>query len=193
MESLEWYGYIVWLPLVFWVGLFFWFWRYSGTLYLKKMIKKGKKWAVIPEAFSKNPSSFTRLRLKNFLLSLLVSALSALSVAWCLSAFAGIDSALVLLAVVPFLLVAVFIYKVAMAKVSATYQAAYFLEYCRARYESDKKGALRNEADIHNRAIWSFAKKLKNAEAHKRLWKYVNAMANTKKIPPDVMAETMYG
>ena len=51
---------------------------------------------------------------------------------------------------------------------------------------------MQSEADINNRAIWSFTKKLRNAEAHGCLWKYVNAMAKTKKIPPDVLAEVQY-
>ena len=77
-------------------------------------------------------------------------------------------------------------------KTAELYQSAYYLEYCKVRYESDSRGNVRNEMDLHNRTIWSFAKKLKNAEAHGRLWKYVNAMAKTKKVPPDIYAETMF-
>ena len=87
---------------------------------------------------------------------------------------------------------AVLLYRVAMRKVAEIYQSAYFYEYRRVRYESERKGAFQNEGDVHNRTIWSFTKKLRNAEAHRRLWKYVNAMAKTKKIPRDVYAETMY-
>ena len=81
--------------------------------------------------------------------------------------------------------------RVAKSNTAQLYQSAYFLEYRRVRYETEIKGNFRSEADVHNRTIWSFTKKLKNAEAHGRLWKYVNAMAKTKKIPPDVYAETM--
>ena len=80
----------------------------------------------------------------------------------------------------------------AKSKTAELYQSAYFLEYRKVRYESEIKGNFRSETDVHNHTIWSFTKKLKYAEAHGRLWKYVNAMAKTKKIPPDVYAETMY-
>lgn len=73
-----------------------------------------------------------------------------------------------------------------------TFQSAYFLEYRKVRYKYEVKGNFRNEADVQNQTVWSYTKKLKNAEAHGRLWKYVNAMAKTKKIPPDIYAETMY-
>ena len=79
-----------------------------------------------------------------------------------------------------------------MKKVAVVYETAYFYEYRRVRYDSERKGVFQSETDVHNRTIWSFTKKLKNAESHGRLWKYVNAMAKTKKISPDVLAQTMY-
>ncbi|MCQ2104866.1 MAG: hypothetical protein MJZ26_03640 [Fibrobacter sp.] len=98
------------------------------------------------------------------------------------------------LAVCPvFLIVGVVMCKVANKKIGDLFQSAYFLEYRKVRYKTEIKGNFRNEMDVHNQTIWSFTKKLKNAEAHGRLWKYVNAMARTKKIPRDVYAETMYG
>lgn len=193
MDCIEWYGYIAWLPLLLWVALFIWFKRCANPLFLKKMVRKGKKWAVLPEYVSKHSSKLTALRLQCVAFSFVVSVLSACSVAWCIGKFQICDATYGFASVVLFLIVAVILYHRAVVKISTIYQAAYYLEYCRARYESDKKGAARNEMDINNRAIWSFTRKLRNAEAHKRLWKYVNAMANSKKIPPDVYAEAMYG
>ena len=149
-------------------------------------MKKGKKWAVVPEYVSKNPAEVTKLRLQCVFISLGVALFSSCSIAWFLGAIGFVS-------VAPFLIVAFVLYDVAVKKIAVVYESAYYLEYCRARYESDKKGAARNEMDINNRAIWSFTRKLRNAEAHKRLWKYVNAMAKSKKIPPDVYAEAMYG
>ena len=79
-----------------------------------------------------------------------------------------------------------------MSKISSIFESAYFLEYRRARYQIESKGEFFEEADIHNRTVWSFNKKLRHAQDHHRFWKYVNAMAKTKKIPPDIYAETMY-
>ena len=64
-------------------------------------------------------------------------------------------------------------------------------EYRRTCYESDSRGNLRIEADILNRTAWNFNRKLRYAEKHRRLRKYVHAMAASKKIPPDLYAETM--
>ena len=79
-----------------------------------------------------------------------------------------------------------------MSRISSIFESAYFLEYRKVRYQIESKGEFLEMDDIHNRTVWSFNKKLRNAQVHGRFWKYVNAMAKTKKIPPDVYAETMY-
>lgn len=192
MESFGWYDYVFWLPLLLWVGLFFWFYRRAYPVFLKKMVKKGKKWAYVPEFISKNPGRVGQLKFFCFLLSLLVSAASSFSVVWGLGKvlpdFAQFGFAATLL----FMILAAVLYHQAMGKVAAIFQSAYFLEYRRVHYASDVKGNFQNEADIHYKTVWSFTKRLRNAEEHHRLWKYVNAMAKTKKIPPDIYAETMY-
>ena len=73
MESLGWFDYVFWLPLLLWVGLFLWFYRRAYPVFLKKMVKKGKKWAYVPEFISKNPGRVGQLKFFCFLLSLLVS------------------------------------------------------------------------------------------------------------------------
>lgn len=192
MEDFSWYSYVAWVPLLLWGALFFWFWRFSNPLFLKKMVRKGNKWAYVPEYISKNPGNVLKLMLANFLFSLVASVASAWSVVWLLYVF-HVDGFIFGFVSVPlFLAVAVILYRAAMKKISILYRSAYFLEYRKVRYETEKKGLFRSEPDVNNRAIWSFTKKLKNAEEHRRLWKYVNAMARTKKIPPDIYAETMY-
>lgn len=188
----SWFVYVFWIPLLLWVALYFWFWRFSNPLYLKKMVKKGKKWAVVPNYVAKNPSKVTQIRLENVVFSIVAAALSSYSVAWGLNWLGfefpeyGFASALL------FVVVSAVLYKLAVSRVGEAYQSAYFLEYRRVRYETEKNGTFRSEMDVHNRTVWSFARKLGNAESHGRLWKYVNAMARTKKIPPDIYAETMY-
>lgn len=185
MSFLDSLDFWFWIPVVFWVGLYFWFYRGSYPLYLKKQMRKGQKWAFVP-------ASRGNLLLLDVLFSTATSVASVLPAIWivhkCSDApwYWGF-------VVVPLCLVASFVVSgVAKKKTATLFQAAYFLEYRKVRYESEIKGNFRSEVDVHNRTVWSYTKKLKNAEAHHRLWKYVNAMAKTKKIPPDVYAETMY-
>lgn len=192
MKFFPWYDYIFWLPLFFWFALYFWFWRFSNPLYLKKMVRFGKKWAVVPGSFSKNPAKFSVVRIENVVFSVLVSLVSAYSVAWILEFFRVEHPEYGLGSFFAFILLSVVLYKVAGLRIGAMYQSAYFLEYRRVRYETERKGNFRSEFDVQNRTVWSFTRKLSNAETHGRLWKYVNAMAKTKKIPPDIYAETMY-
>lgn len=185
MEILESLDYWFWIPLLFWIGLFLWFYRVSYPTYLKKLVKKGIKWAYVPEW----RGYWRRLDVFFDFIMALVSSLPAIWVLynWTdLPWFYGF-------AISPlFLVMGVVMGRYAKAKTADLFQSAYFLEYRKVRYETEIKGNFRTETDVNNRTIWSFTRKLKNAEAHGRLWKYVNAMAKTKKIPPDVYAETMY-
>ncbi len=192
MEIFDKMDYLSLLPLLLWVVLYVWFYRFSYPLYLRKMMKKGKKWACVPEKVSKKPGWVAKLRVKNFMFSLVASVALSVSVCWALDKAAICPPVYGFASVPVFLLLAIALYRMAMSRITALFEAAYFLEYRKVRYQSERKGNFQNETDIHNRTAWSFAKKLKNAEAHGRFWKYVNAMAKTKKIPPDVYAETMY-
>lgn len=185
MDILSSLDYWFWIPVLFWVGIFFWFYRVSYPLYLKKLVKKGKKWAYVPAI----KGYFASLDIVFTFMMALVSALPAI---WVLNKWTDVDWFFGFAVSPVFILVGVVLCHVARVKVADLYQSAYFLEYRKVRYETEVKGNFRSETDVHNRTIWSFTKKLKNAEAHGRLWKYVNAMARTKKIPPDVYAETMY-
>lgn len=184
------WDYLFWLPVLFWLGLYFWFKRVSFPLYLNKQVKLRKKWAYVPESFSKNSSSAFKMGFGNFVLGLLTILTSSMTVAWLLNMFMS-PATLGFVSIVPFLCL-VFIMKNSLnSKLVNMFQSAYYLEYCRVRYKTDKSGILRNEEDLHNRTNWSFGRKLRNAESHGRLWKYLNAMANSKKFPPDIYAETV--
>ena len=192
MEVFSWYGYIAWFPLLSWVLLFHWFWRYSSPLYLRKMVKKGRKWAVMPDFVSKDKSFTPRARLKCVAFSLVASLLSACTVAWVMALLEIADAKFGFASTAVFLVLAVFLYRIAVRKVASTYETAYFYEYRRVRYESERDGTFRSETDLNNRTVWSFTKKLRNAEAHRRLWKYVHAMARSKKVAPDILAGSRY-
>ncbi len=186
MEILSTLDYWFWVPVLFWIGLFLWFYRVSYPTYLKKLLKMGKKWVFIP--------TFKGYwKVGDLIFTLLMAASSALPAIWVLNKWTELPWFYGFAVSPLFLVVGVVLCKVAKAKTANLYQSAYFLEYRKVRYASEIKGNFRSEVDVHNQTIWSFTKKLKNAEAHGRLWKYVNAMAKTKKIPPDVLAETMYG
>lgn len=185
MEILATLDYWFWIPVLFWIGLYLWFYRFSYPTYLKKQMRKGQKWAFIP--VWKEYWTFC-----DVFFTLIMAAVSALPAIWAISKWADFEW-FYGFAVSPFFLIAgAVICKVAKVKTGRLFQNAYFLEYRKVRYKYEVKGNFRNETDIQNQTIWSFTKKLKNAEAHGRLWKYVNAMAKTKKIPPDIYAETMY-
>lgn len=148
-------------------------------------MKKGHKWAFVPEWKD-------YWFVLDVVWTLLAALASVLPVAWGLVKLGDLPWFYGFASVPLFLLLGLVLCGMAKRRTGELFQSAYFLEYRKVRYETEIKGNFRSEADVHNRTIWSFTKKLKNAEAHGRLWKYVNAMAKTKKIPPDVYAETTY-
>lgn len=175
--------YWFWAPLVFWFWLYRWFFRVSYPIYFKKLANKRVKWAYVPKW------KFYWKPLDTFF-TLIFSIASALPAIWAVIKWLPIYPWFYGFAVSPlFILFGLLLRRIARGKTAKLFQAAYFLEYRKACYECDIKGTLRNESDIQNRTFWSFTKKLKNAEAHGCLWKYVNAMAKSKKIPRDIYAE----
>lgn len=191
MDFVNYLDYVTWVPLVLWVGLFFWFLLVSYPLYLKRMANKGLKWAYVPEKYAKKYSNIGVLRANTILLTILASLLSSCSVIWLVGKFTNYPPVYGLASFILFIIVGVVLYKKAMKMVNGYFQAAYYFEYCKVRYASDIKGNSRNEADLINRTVWSFTRKLLNAERHHRFRKYVMAMAKSKKLPPDIYAETM--
>ena len=125
MESLNWYGYVVWMPVLSWIALFLWFYRYASPLYLKKMVRKGNKWAVLPDFAQKNKSFFPKTRLKCFVFSLLVAIHTACSVAWTMDALQYGKPLYGFASVLVFLVFALVLYRAAVKKGAALYQSAY--------------------------------------------------------------------
>ncbi len=186
MEILSTLDYWFWVPVLFWIGLFFWFYRVSYPTYLKKLLRKGQKWVFIPVfKFFWKPC--------DVLFTLIVSVSSVLPTIWVLNKWTDLPLVYAFAEVPLFLILGAIVCSIAKKRTANLYRSAYFLEYRRVRYESESKGNFRSEADVHNQTIWRFTKNLKKAESRGRLWKYVNAMAKTKKIPRDILAETMYG
>ena len=185
MEDMSCLVYWFWVPVVLWALLFLWFYRVTYPTYLKKLVKEGKKWAYVPAI----KPSFRRL---DVVFTLVASLFSVVPVLWCIKRWTDLDPVLGLSFLPLFFLFAFFLCRIAKRKTSRLFQGAYFLEYRRVRYQSESKGTFQSESDVQNRTVWSFTKNLKKAESRGRLWKLVNAMAKTKKIPPDVYAETLY-
>jgi len=192
MEFLEMFDYTFWVPLVLWGALYFWFFRCAYPLHLHKMVKKGRKWAFIAGSTSQLVAQNAKIRLLSIVFSLVASVVLALTVCWVFQKLGLLEPVYGLLAIIPGLVLAFLLYKIAMVRISSIFESAYFLEYRKVRYQLESKGEFLEQEDIHNRTVWSYSKKLRHAQEHRRFWKYVNAMARTKKIPPDVYAETMY-
>lgn len=192
MECLSYLDYAFWTPILLWVGLYFWFYRCAYPIFLKKNLKKGKKWAYVPTKISKNSGKLVQLKLLTFVFSLVSSVGTAFTVCWVLFKTELAEPFYGFASIPLFFVASLIVYKAVMGKIAWIFQSAYYLEYRRVHYVADVKGVVQSEMDIHNKTIWSFTKKLRNAEAHGRLWKYVNSMASTKKIPPDIYAEMVY-
>ncbi len=186
MEILDTLTYWFWIPVLFWVGLYFWFHRVSYPLYMKKLVKNGQKWAYVPRVRS-------YFKLFDLIFTLVMAAVSALPAIWVIYNWTDLEWFYGFAVSPLFLIVGVILCKIAKKSTANMYRNAYFLEYRRVRYESESKGDFRSETDVQNRTIWNFTKKLKEAESKGRLWEMVYLMSKTKKIPPDVYAETMYG
>lgn len=185
MDILSSLDYWFWIPILSWVGLYFWFYRVSYPTYLKSQMRKGQKWAFIPAWKG-------YWAICDLVFTLIMALMSSLPVIWVIYNWTDQEWFYGFIVSPLFLVVGLVLCRVAKSKTAKLYQNAYFLEYRKVRYKYEVKGNFRNEADVQNQTVWSFTKKMKNAEAHGRLWKYVNAMAKTKKIPPDIYAETMY-
>ena len=185
MQFLDSMDYWFWVPVLFWAGLYYWFSHVSYPRYMKKLVRKGIKWAFVP-AWRNYWAPL------DFLFTLVMAFASAIPAIWVVHKWLDYPSYYGFVVAPLFFIFGAFLCRFSKKKTAALYQSAYFVEYRKVRYETESKGNLRNEMDVHNRTVWSYTKKLKNAEAHGRLWKYVNAMARTKKIPPDIYAETMF-
>ena len=76
LERMDYLGkldYVFWLPVLLWVALYFWFWRFSYPLFMHKMVKKGQRWAYVSGSSAEIHSRKAKLRLLNFVFSLVAS------------------------------------------------------------------------------------------------------------------------
>ena len=75
MQILESLDYWFWIPVFFWIGLYFWFYRVTYPRYMKKLVRKGIKWAYVP--------AWRGYWLPlDFLFTLLMALVSALPAVW---------------------------------------------------------------------------------------------------------------
>ncbi|WP_290943562.1 hypothetical protein [Fibrobacter sp.] len=154
---------------------------------MKKQVNRGEKWAYVSEGFVKHPERVKLLRFCDILFTLVVSAASSLVVVWLLKK-QGLEtySNLGFLSVIIFAIVAYLMVRRTELKLTDLFQSAFYLEYRWVRYGIDCKGIMMSEENVQDRAGLSYAHKLRNAEDHHRFWRYVKAMAKSKKVPPEM-------
>ena len=179
------YGF--WLPVLLWVGLYFWFRNVSYVVFMKKKVNEGQKWAYASEAFVKHPGRVGFLRFCDVLFSLVVSAVTAVVVIWFLKKYGfGEYANYGFVSFFVFLGLAYSMVHRTEIKLTDLFQSAFYLEYRWVQYDVNSKGIMMSEENVRDRAGLSYAHKLHNAEAHHRFWKYVKAMAASKKVPPEL-------
>ena len=179
------YGF--WLPVLLWVGLYFWFRNVSYVVFMKKKVNEGQKWAYASEAFVKHPGWVGFLRFCDVLFSLVVSAVTAVVVVWFLKKYGfGEYANYGFVSFFVFLGLAYSMVHRTEIKLTDLFQSAFYLEYRWVQYDVNSKGIMMSEENVRDRAGLSYAHKLHNAEAHHRFWKYVKAMAASKKVPPEL-------
>ncbi len=179
--------YLFWVPVLFWVGLHFWFRNVSYVVFMKKMVNRGEKWAYVSEGFVKHPIRVKLLRLCDVLFSLVASVASSIVVVW-FFLLNGLDeyADLGFLSVILFLVLAYLMVRRTELKLTDLFQSAFYLEYRWVSYDINSKGIVMSEENVRDRAGLSYARKLCNAEKHHRFWRFVKAMAKSKKVPPEM-------
>lgn len=178
--------YAFWTPVLLWVGLHFWFRNVSYAVFMKKEVNRGEKWAYVSEGYVKHPGRVSFLRFCDVLFSLVISLVSAVVVVLMLEKFGFQEAKFGFISLSVFLMIAYIMKRRTDVKLTDLFQSAFYLEYRRVRYEVFLKGVVMDERNVKNRAGLSFAHKLNNAESHGRFWRYVKAMARSKKVPPEI-------
>ncbi|MBQ5463238.1 MAG: hypothetical protein IIT53_04290 [Fibrobacter sp.] len=179
--------YVFWVPVFLWVGLHFWFRNVSYVVFMKKQVNRGQKWAYVSEGYVKHPGRVSFLRFCDVMFSLVVAVATASVVVWSLKRY-GLESLADygFASVLVFFLLSYLMIRRTELKLTDLFQSAFYLEYRWVNYEIQCKGIAMSEENVRDRAGLSFARKLRNAEDHHRFWKYVKAMAASKKAPPEM-------
>ena len=179
--------YAFWVPVLLWVGLYFWFRNISYVVFMKKKVNGGQKWAYVSEEYVKQPGRVAFLRFCDVFFSIVVSGVTAVVVVWFFKKYGfGEFANYGFVSFFVFLGLAYSMVHRTETKLTDLFQSAFYLEYRWVRYDVDRKGIMMSEENVRDRAGLSYAHKLHNAEAHHRFWKYVKAMAASKKVPPEM-------
>ena len=179
--------YCFWAPVLLWVGLHFWFRNVSYTVFMKKQLNRGEKWAYVLHGYVKHPARVSFLRIFDVIFTLVASATTAVAVVWSLQKFGlGEYAYFGFLSLLVCFVFAYLMKRRTELKLTDLFQSAFYLEYRWVNYEIQRKGITMSDENVRDRAGLSFAHKLRNAEDHHRFWKYVKAMAKSKKVPPEM-------
>ena len=179
--------YCFWTPVFLWVGLHFWFRNVSYTVFMKKQLNRGEKWAYVYNGYVKHPARVSFLRFCDVLFTLVASTATALMVVWSLHKFGlGKNAYYGFLSLLLFFWVAHLMKRRTELKLTDLFQSAFYLEYRWVNYDIQRKGIAMSDENVRDRAGLSFAHKLRNAENHGVFWRYVKAMAASKKVPPEM-------
>lgn len=179
--------YAFWVPVLLWVGLYFWFRNVSYVVFMKKKVNGGQKWAYVSEEYVKQPGRVAFLRFCDVFFSIVVSGVTAVVVVWFFKKYGfGEFANYGFVSFFVFLGLAYSMVHRTETRLTDLFQSAFYLEYRWVRYDVDRKGIMMSEENVRDRAGLSYAHKLHNAEAHHRFWKYVKAMAASKKVPPEM-------
>jgi len=179
--------YCFWLPVFLWVGLHFWFRNVSYVVFLKKQLDKGQKWAYVFDGYVKHPGRVHFLQFCDAFFTLVASVSTAAVLVWILQKMGlGVKAYYGFISVVFFIAVAQLMKRRTELKLTDLFQSAFYLEYRWVNYEIQRKGISMSDENVRDRAGLSFAHKLRNAETHQVFWRYVKAMAASKKVPPEM-------
>ena len=179
--------YFFWTPVLLWVGLYFWFRNVSYVVFLKNQLNRGEKWAYVFGGYVKHPGRVSFLRFCDLFFTLVVSLVTAGVIVWSLQQFGlGGASNYGFLTLLLFFWLAHLMKRRTENKLMDLFQSAFYWEYRWVNYEIQRKGITMSEENVRDRAGLSFAHKLRNAENHRVFWRYVKAMAASKKVPPEM-------
>jgi hypothetical protein len=154
---------------------------------MKKQLNRGEKWAYVLHGYVKHPARVSFLRIFDVIFTLVASAATAVAVVWSLQKFGlGEYAYFGFLSLLVCFVFAYLMKRRTELKLTDLFQSAFYLEYRWVNYEIQRKGITMSDENVRDRAGLSFAHKLRNAEDHHRFWKYVKAMAKSKKVPPEM-------
>ena len=178
---------LFWLPVFLWVCLHFWFRNVSYVVFMKKQMNRGEKWAYVLSNYVRHPGLVSLLHFCDIFFTLVVSVVTAAVAVWSLKRFGlGVYANYGFLTMLIFVPFARFMMRRTEARLTDLFQSAFYLEYRWVNYEIQRKGITMSDENVRDRAGLSFAHKLRNAEDHRCFWKYVKAMAKSKKVPPEM-------